>query len=68
VGPAIQEWDLDCTEITDDEILRYLVHRDGRLRVPVLSQGPILIRGFTEPLYRQILFAGPEPPDRGQHV
>ncbi|MCZ6551705.1 MAG: hypothetical protein V3R69_03760 [candidate division NC10 bacterium] len=55
VGSAIQEWDLDRTEITDEEILRYLVHEDGRLRVPVLSRGPILIRGFTEALYHQVL-------------
>ncbi len=51
----IQRWDRDRTEITDEEILRYLIHKDGRLRVPVLSRGPILIRGFTAALYRQIL-------------
>ena len=51
----IQRWDRDHTEITDEEILRYLIHKDGRLRVPVLSRGPILIRGFTAALYRQIL-------------
>lgn len=55
VGSAIQRWDRDHTEITDEEILRYLIHKDGRLRVPVLSRGPILIRGFTATLYRQIL-------------
>jgi len=52
---VIQRWDRDHTEITDEEILRYLIHKDGRLRVPVLSRGPILIRGFTAALYRQIL-------------
>lgn len=57
VGSAIHEWDFDQAEISDDEIQRYLIHRDGRLRVPVLSRGPILIRGFTEALYRQILVA-----------
>jgi arsenate reductase-like glutaredoxin family protein len=57
VGPAINEWDLDQSEITDEEILRYLVHQDGRLRVPVLSRGLILIRGFTEELYRQVLLS-----------
>jgi arsenate reductase-like glutaredoxin family protein len=55
VGSAIHEWDLDNTEITDDEIQRYLIHRDGRLRVPVISRGSLLIRGFTEALYRPIL-------------
>lgn len=57
VGSAIHEWDLDHTEITDEEIVRYLVHEDGRLRVPVLSLGPLLIRGFIEELYRQLLFS-----------
>jgi arsenate reductase-like glutaredoxin family protein len=60
VGSAIHEWDLDQAEMTDDEIQQYLIHRDGRLRVPVLSRSPILIRGFTEDLYRQIL--SPESP------
>jgi hypothetical protein len=60
VRTAIHEWDLDHAEITDDEIRQYLIHRDGRLRVPVLSRGPILIRGFTEALYRQVL--SPELP------
>lgn len=55
MGSVIQRWDRDHTEITDEEILRYLIHKDGRLRVPVLSRGPILIRGFTAALYRQIL-------------
>jgi arsenate reductase-like glutaredoxin family protein len=58
VGSAIQEWDLGRTEITDQDIARYLVHRDGRLRVPVFSRGPILIRGYTEALYRQVLTLG----------
>ncbi|MBW8005495.1 MAG: hypothetical protein FVQ06_06895 [candidate division NC10 bacterium] len=58
MGSAIQEWDLARPEITDEEILQYLIHQDGRLRVPVLSRGPILIRGFTEALYRQILLPG----------
>lgn len=57
VGSEIHEWDLDRTEITDDEIQQYLIHRDGRLRVPVISRGPLLIRGFTEALYRQLLLS-----------
>jgi arsenate reductase-like glutaredoxin family protein len=55
VGSAIHQWDRDQGEITDEEILRYLIHKDGRLRVPLLSRGPILIRGFTAALYREIL-------------
>ncbi len=54
----IERWDRDQSEITDEEILRHLIHKDGRLRVPVLSRGPILIRGFTAALYRQILLPG----------
>lgn len=59
-GSEIHEWDLDRTEITDDEIQRYLIHRDGRLRVPVISRGPFLIRGFTPALYRQLLLSDQE--------
>jgi arsenate reductase-like glutaredoxin family protein len=55
VGEAMQQWDRDQSDITDEEIFRFLIHRDGRLRVPVLSRGPVLIRGFTPGLYRQIL-------------
>lgn len=60
VGSDIHEWRLDRTEITDDEIHRYLIHRDGRLRVPVVSRGPFLIRGFTEALYRALLLSDPK--------
>lgn len=63
VGSAIHEWDLDRTEITDEEIARYLVHRDGRIRVPVLSRGPVLIRGYTEALFRQVLISEEPRPD-----
>ncbi|MEE9172323.1 MAG: hypothetical protein V3U41_05385 [candidate division NC10 bacterium] len=63
MGSAIQEWDLARTEITDEEILRYLIHKDDRLRVPVFSRGPILIRGFTEALYRQVLLPGTPRPE-----
>jgi hypothetical protein len=55
VGAVIQQWDRDRCEITDEEIVQYLMHKDGRLRVPVLSWGPVLIRGFTAALYREIL-------------
>jgi len=34
---------------------RYLVHEDGFLRVPVLIVGDLLVRGFTEALYREAL-------------
>ncbi len=36
---------------------RYLVHEDGFLRVPVLMIGELLVRGFTEEIYREALGA-----------
>ena len=60
VGSEIREWDRDLVEITDEEIFRYLIHRDGRLRVPVLTSGPLLIRGFLETLYARALL-DPQP-------
>jgi len=40
---------------TDDEVVKYLLHEDGFLRVPVLVLGDVLVRGFTEDLYREAL-------------
>ncbi len=60
VGSELREWDRDRVEITDEEVLRYLVHGDGRLRVPVLTYGPLLIRGFLEALYVRTLL-DPQP-------
>jgi len=40
---------------TDDEVIKYLLHEDGFLRVPVLVLGDLLVRGFTEDLYREAL-------------
>ena len=41
--------------LTEADVDRYLLHEDGFLRVPVLVDGDRLVRGFTEPLYRQAL-------------
>jgi arsenate reductase-like glutaredoxin family protein len=43
--------------LTEDEVQRYLVHGDGLLRVPVLVRGELLVRGYTEELYRAALDA-----------
>jgi hypothetical protein len=43
--------------ITPAEAERYLVHEDGFLRVPVLVLGDLLVRGYTEDLYREALAA-----------
>jgi len=36
-------------------VARYLVHDDGFLKVPVLVVGDLLVRGYTEELYREAL-------------
>jgi hypothetical protein len=41
--------------LSDDVIARHLVHEDGFLRVPVLVLGDVLVRGYTEALYREAL-------------
>jgi hypothetical protein len=43
--------------ISDAEADRYLIHEDGFLRVPVLVLGDLLVRGYTEELYREALEA-----------
>jgi len=37
------------------DLAKYLVHEDGFLRVPVLVMGDLIVRGYTEALYRQAL-------------
>ena len=37
------------------ETAKYLVHQDGLLRVPVLVIGDVLVRGYTDALYREAL-------------
>jgi hypothetical protein len=41
--------------LDDAAIDRYLVHEDGFLRVPVLVLDDLLVRGYTEALYREAL-------------
>ncbi len=41
--------------LADADVARHLVHEDGFLRVPVLALGDVLVRGFTEELYREAL-------------
>ena len=42
---------------TDADLAMYLVHEDGLLRVPVLVMGDVIVRGYTEALYREALGA-----------
>lgn len=41
--------------LSEADTVRYLVHDDGFLRVPVLVIGDLLVRGFTEELYDEAL-------------
>ena len=41
--------------ITPAEIDAYLVHTDGFVNVPVLVMDDLLVRGYTEELYRRAL-------------
>ncbi len=41
--------------LSEADIARHLVHEDGFLRVPVLVLGDVLVRGYTEALYREAL-------------
>ena len=41
--------------LAEADAVRYLVHEDGLLRVPVLVLGDLLVRGYTEDLYREAL-------------
>ena len=45
--------------ISATEIDAYLVHADGFVNVPVLVMGDLLVRGYTEELYRRA-FGEPE--------
>lgn len=54
-GQEILCFDTRKNPITEDQILTYLVHEDGFLRVPVLVLGDLVVRGYTEPLYREAL-------------
>jgi arsenate reductase-like glutaredoxin family protein len=58
-GAAIVELDRARGAVTDAEALALLLHEDGLLRVPVLLVGDLLVRGFTDDLYRQALGAAP---------
>jgi hypothetical protein len=49
----------------EDELCRWLVHEDGRMRVPVLVAGGLLVRGYTDALYRQALGARGASPSPG---
>jgi hypothetical protein len=45
---------------SDADIAEFLVHPDGWMRVPVLVEGSLLVRGYTEALYRRALLGRDE--------
>ena len=55
VGQDTLRFDAATSPITEGQIHAYLVHDDGFLRVPVLAMGDLLVRGYTEELYREAL-------------
>lgn len=55
VGSDILRFDAEANPITEAEIQAYLIHDDGFLRVPALVLGDLLVRGFTDELYREAL-------------
>lgn len=57
-GSEIVRLDRAARPVTDAELLRLLLHEDGQLRVPVLVMGDLLVRGFTDDLYREALGSG----------
>ncbi len=60
-GAAVVELDRARQPVGDADVLALLVHEDGFLRVPVLIAGDLLVRGFTDDLYRRALAAVPAP-------
>lgn len=56
-GQETLRFDVGRHPLTEAEAFRYLVHDDGLMRIPVLVWGELLVRGYTEELYREALDA-----------
>ena len=54
-GGEVRRFGADEPLLSDAELAQYLVHEDGWMRLPVLVAGPLLVRGYTEALYRRAL-------------
>ena len=52
---GIVRLDTAARPLSPADVATYLVHRDGFLNVPVLLRGDLLVRGFTDDLYREAL-------------
>ena len=55
VGADTLRFDEATAPITEEQVRSHLVHADGFLRVPVLVLGDLLVRGYTEEIYREAL-------------
>ncbi len=60
-GDATLRFDSEQSRISPEQVDAYLVHPDGRLRVPVLVIGDLLVRGYGEDIYREALAGGAGP-------
>lgn len=60
-GADVLHFQADRHPMSEQEMADCLVHEDGWMRVPILVDGPLLIRGYTEALYRRALG------ERGSH-
>lgn len=53
VGQETLRFDRRTRPLDEAEALRYLVHDDGLMRIPVLICDDVLVRGYTEELYQE---------------
>jgi arsenate reductase-like glutaredoxin family protein len=53
-GADVVRLDTERAAVDEDTMARHLVHEDGFMRVPVLVRDDLLVRGYTEPLYREV--------------
>lgn len=54
-GRDILRFDAASAPIAERDVLAHLVHEDGLLRVPVLVLDDLVVRGYTDELYREAL-------------
>ncbi len=58
VGSDVVRFDRARDPLSEGQAKTYLVHDDGLMRVPVLVCDDLLVRGYTEELYREALDGG----------
>ena len=61
-GAGYVERDAAGEPVDEAQALRWLLHDDGLLRVPVLVWGDLLVRGYTDDLYARALAEPPASP------